>query len=72
MKIQCSVKACKNKRSLSFRLKVSTDCNSLNDCGREFHNTAEAKANDRPPQDLRLYTDIFKRFLDEQSDLEGV
>ena len=38
----------KNK-CLSFRLKVSANCKSFNDCGREFHNTSEAKANDRPP-----------------------
>jgi len=48
MKLQCSMQAHKNKCSLSFRFKVSTDCKSLNDCGREFYNTAEAKANHQP------------------------
>ena len=37
------MQARKNKCSLSFRLKVSIDWKSLNDCGRAFHNTAEAK-----------------------------
>ena len=53
MKIQFSMQARKNKCSLSFRLKVSTDCQSLNDCVREFHTIAEAKANNRPS--YRLY-----------------
>ena len=35
-------KSVKLKCSLSFRLKVSTDCKSLTDCGRTFHNTADA------------------------------
>lgn len=39
-----------------------TDCKSLNDCGREFYNTAETKANHRPPSDLKLYTYLQKVF----------
>ena len=59
--------------TLSFCLKVSTDCESFIDCGRSFQSTAEANTKDPPPYALRLNTGFIKKFLvDERSDLEGL